>query len=301
RPKNYHGKVLEKITFRQAIEKSVNTATIRKAQEVGINKVAKIAKQFGVFDGMPEFMSYALGAGETTLLKLTAAYAMFGNGGKRISPTLVDYIQDKHGGVIFKIDERLVDENIGFDADLPPKLNDNRQQILSEQSVYQLTSLLEGVMQRGSGASANFLNIPIAGKTGTSNDSKDTWFIGYTPDIAVGIFVGFDDYSKSLGENANGANTALPIFIDFMKEVKKYFTPKPFRVPKGINLRKVDATTGEAPNENSQAIITEAFKEDEYIESSTIINEKSGIAGLLKQEKDDNQPDDDIKPVFGIY
>ncbi|MDR2268375.1 MAG: PBP1A family penicillin-binding protein, partial [Holosporaceae bacterium] len=202
KPRNYHGRILDKITFRQAIERSVNTATIRIAQEVGLDKIARISEKFGIFDNMPELISYALGAGETTLLRLTIAYAMLANGGKRISPTMVDYIQDKHGNTIFRADERPFDSNIGFDDELPPRLNDNRQQILSEQSVYQLTSLLEGVMRRGSGASANFLNFPIAGKTGTSNESRDVWFVGYTPDIAVGVFVGFDDHSRSLGKEA---------------------------------------------------------------------------------------------------
>jgi penicillin-binding protein 1A len=301
RPRNYHGKVLDKITFRQAMERSVNTATIRIAQETGIDKISKIAEQFGIFEKMPKFISYALGAGETTLLKLTTAYAMLANGGKRISPTLIDYIQDKHGKTIFKMDERLVDTNVDPDAELPPKLYDNRQQILSEQSVYQLISLLEGAMQRGSGASANFLNFPIAGKTGTSNESRDTWFIGCTPDIAVGVFVGFDDHSKSLGKDANGSNIPLPIFIDFMVAAKGSLTPKPFRVPNGIKLRKIDANTGEAPTKNS-VTITEAFKENEETEQLSIVSEKNGIFDLLKGENNENaDQSDNVKPIFGVY
>jgi penicillin-binding protein 1A len=262
KPKNYHGSVLDRITFREALEKSVNTATIRIAQEVGIEKIAKIAEQFGIFKNMPLLWAYALGAGETSLLNLTAAYAMLANGGKRITPTMVEYIQDKRGKVLYRMDGRETTKE-RFDALLPPKLNDNRPQILSEQSVYQLTSLLEGVMCRGSGASAGFLNFPLAGKTGTSNESRDTWFIGYTPDIAVGIFIGFDNFSKSLGKNANGANTALPIFIDFMVAAKKYLTPKPFKVPGGIKLRKINVKTGiPSPWENYGTII-EAFKDEE--------------------------------------
>ncbi|MDR2157936.1 MAG: PBP1A family penicillin-binding protein [Holosporaceae bacterium] len=300
KPRNYHGTVLDKITFRGAIEKSVNTATIRIAQEIGVDKIARIAEQFCIFDSMPELLSYALGAGETTLLKLTTAYAMLSNGGKRISPTMVEYIQDKHGKVMYKIDERIVG-GAGYDVELPPKLNDNRQQILSEQSVYQLTSLLEGVMQRGSGASASFLNFPIAGKTGTSNDSRDAWFIGYTPDIAVGVFVGFDDHSQSLGKNANGSNTALPIFIDFMVEAKKYLTPKPFKVPKGIKLRKIDAETGAIPSADSRRIIVEAFKEDddENFEQPNLIKEKNSIMKLLDDKKINSS--DTTRPIMGIY
>jgi penicillin-binding protein 1A len=300
KPRNYHGRVLDKITFRRAIERSVNTATIRIAQEVGLDKIARIAEKFGIFDDMPELISYALGAGETTLLRLTTAYAILANGGKRISPTMVDYIQDKRGNTIFRADERPFDGSVGFGDELPPRLNDNRQQILSEQSVYQLTSLLEGVMRRGSGASASFLSFPVAGKTGTSNESRDVWFIGYTPDMAVGVFVGFDDHSKSLGKEANGANTALPIFINFMVKAQKYLSPKPFKVPRGIKLRKIDADTGGAPSSSkNNRIIMEAFKEDEDLEPRDIIREKRSISNLLEEEN--SEPQSRIKPIQGIY
>jgi penicillin-binding protein 1A len=297
KPKNYHDIVIDKITLRRAIERSINTATIRIAQEVGIDKIARIAEQFGIFDFMPELISYAIGAGETTLLKLTTAYAMLANGGKRITPTMVEYIQDKHGRVIYKIDNRAVARCINEKT--PPKLNDDRAQILSEQSVYQLTSLLEGVMQRGSGASASFLNFPMAGKTGTSNESRDTWFVGYTPDIAVGIFVGFDDHSQTLGKNANGTNTALPIFIKFMEEAKKYLTPKPFRVPKGIKLRKINAETGGSPSNDDRNNIVEAFKdEDEFSAEKEVIEERNSTAKLIDESS--NQTDNS-RPIVGIY
>ncbi|MDR1236184.1 MAG: hypothetical protein LBJ96_04205, partial [Holosporaceae bacterium] len=297
KPKNYHGAVIDKITLRRAIERSVNTATIRIAQEVGIDKIARISEKFGVFDFMPEMLSYALGAGETTLLKLTAAYAMFANGGKRIAPTMVEYIQDKHGRIVYKMDDRTI---VGYGGGkMLPKLNDVRAQILSEQSVYQLTSLLEGVMRRGSGASANFLNFPIAGKTGTSNESRDTWFVGYTPDIAVGIFVGFDEHSQTLGKNANGSNTALPIFIDFMTEAKKYLTPKPFRVPKGIKLREINGETGGVPSLDPRDNISEAFKEeDEFFTEPKIIEEKNKTAKLMEES---SGQENNNGSVLGIY
>jgi penicillin-binding protein 1A len=297
KPKNYRGVVLDKITFRQAIERSVNTATLRIALEVGIEKIAKIAEQFGVFDSMPRLLSYALGAGESSLLKLTTAYAMLANGGKRIIPTMVEYIQDKRGNVVYKIDERTMTGDWNYNTKLPPKLNDTRQQILSEESIFQLTSLLEGVMQRGSGASASFLNFPMGGKTGTSNESKDTWFIGYTPDVAIGIFVGFDEHSKSLGKNANGTNTALPIFIDFMLEAKKYLTPKPFKVPKGIKLRKINADAGDASFENISNAIVEAFKDDDLEEQDAYVG-KNNILDLIDE---DNTNKNRGKSTLGIY
>lgn len=292
KPKNYKGVILGKITMRQALERSVNTATIRLAQQVGMSKIAKIAENLGIFEHMPRYFSYALGAGETTLLNLTTAYAILANGGKKISPTMIDYISDKNGNPLFRSDirEAMYDE----DSEYPPKLNDVRPQILDEQSVYQITSLLEGVMQRGSGASARFLNFPMAGKTGTSNDSRDAWFIGYTPDIAVGVFVGFDDHTKSLGKNANGSNTALPIFIDFLQHAKQYLTAKPFRVPKGIKLRKIDAKTGGAPC--GDVTITEAFKQDENINENILKNPLKNA-----DTEETKASETEAQQVFGIY
>jgi len=314
KPRNYKGAIIDKITLRRALERSVNTATVRIAQEVGLDKIAAIAEKFNIFDKkMPEYLSFALGAGETTLLKLTAAYAMLANGGKRITTSMIDYIQDKHGNILYKADDRIADNSIGFDSDLPPKLNDNREQILDEQSIYQITSLLEGVMIRGSGAPANFLNFPMAGKTGTSNESRDVWFIGYTPDITIGIFVGFDEQTKNLGKNANGTNTALPLFIDFMQEAKTFLTPKPFKIPKGIKLRKIDLESGGPAIGISSNSIIEAFKEDEEINQqdiSNIQNKRKSISDLIKDidNKEDSsneeKNDDDnkeIKPIFGIY
>ena len=310
KPKNYKGAILDKITLRQAIEKSVNTATIRIAKEVGMRKIAQIAQNFGIFDHMPEYFSYAIGAGEATLLNMTTAYAMLANGGKKISPTMVDYILDKNGKPIFKSDERGVQyddeipdekEQDGEITEYPPKLNDVRPQVSDAQSIYQVTSLLEGVMQRGSGASARFLNFPMAGKTGTSNDSRDTWFIGYTPDIAIGVFVGFDDHTKSLGKNASGSNTALPIFIDFMTHAKKYLTAKPFRIPKGIKLRKIDAKTGGAPC--GDVTITEAFKQDEDINEDVLENPLKSVNNSVNDgdESANHSAPNEAQQVFGIY
>ncbi|GHU10583.1 penicillin-binding protein 1A [Alphaproteobacteria bacterium] len=315
RPRNYHGALVEKVTLRRAVEKSINTATVRMSEEVGIDKIAETANQFRIFDNMPELLSYALGAGETTLLRITAAYAMIANGGKRITPTMVDYVQDKRGNTIYRITDESYDSDEEFDVEYPPKLNDARQQILSEQSIYQMISLLEGVIQRGSGGSAKVLGIPVAGKTGTSNESRDTWFIGFTPDIAVGVFVGFDDHSKGLGRNATGASTALPIFISFMAEAKKFFAPKPFRVPHGIKLRKIDLETGGPPSPSGNGSIMEAFKEDEYdgkndVKSSTSnsILQRLSAEGALdvlspKDDAFDNRDEEYTgdKSIFGIY
>lgn len=297
KPKNYGNSVIDKITLRRAMERSVNTATVRLAQEVGMHKIAKLAKNFGLFEKMPELFAYALGAGEVTLIDLTLAYAMFANGGKKIDPILVDYIQDKYGNILYTSDKRKVDNS---NEEYPPRLIEYRPQIINKQSIYQLTSILEGVCKRGSGYLANSLNYPVAGKTGTSNNSRDAWFIGYTPDIAVGVFVGFDDQARSLGEKAVGANIALPIFIDFMKDAKNLFLAKPFHMPKGIRLRRVDLDTGAAPNPNEkQNLILEAFKEEDE-EIKEVINNIITPSTSVVDETPENGKDE-VKAIIGIY
>ena len=298
-PKNYGNAILDQITFRQALERSVNTATVRIAKEVGMKKIALAARQFGIFENMPHYFSYAIGSGETSLLNITTAYAMLANGGKKITPTMIDYIADKNGKTIYKADERKVYSDVT--SELPPRLVDPREQIWDEQSIYQTTSLLEGVMQRGSGASAKSLNILMAGKTGTSNDSRDTWFIGYTPDIAVGVFVGYDDHTKSLGQRATGSSIALPIFIKFMSAAKKYLQPKPFKVPKGIRLKTIDAKTGSAPRPGEPTIV-EAFKKDEEVNANILQNPLANpLKGDEESEQKNPSENQEAKQVFGIY
>ncbi|MDR3180099.1 MAG: PBP1A family penicillin-binding protein [Holosporaceae bacterium] len=311
KPKNYHGAVLDKITLRRALEKSINTATIRIAYEVGMDKISKIARQFGIFEDMPQYLSYSLGAGETTPLKITTAYAMIANGGKRIVPTLVDYVQDKRGSTIYRRTSASLDSNLPFNSEFPPKLNDSREQIINEQSIFQVISMLEGVVLHGSGASVRVLGIPVAGKTGTSNESRDIWFVGFTPDIAVGVFVGFDDHSLSLGKNATGSSIAAPIFIDFMTQAKNILSPKSFRIPKGIKLRKIDLETGGSPT--GAVSIMEAFKDDEY-ENENLLAPAQRLNTLQKLmgEKIDDYPvgenkiprennTTNTKLLFGIY
>jgi len=312
KPRNYRGAVFDRITFRSAIERSINTATVRIAEAVGLDKISKIASTFGLFDDMPQYLSYALGAGETTLLKLVTAYSMFANGGKKVEPIMIDYVQDRYGRLVYKTDSRIPEANVPYNASLPPYLNDNRPQVMDERSVYQLNSLLDGVVKRGSAAPAAYFGFPLAGKTGTSNDSRDVWFIGYTPDIVVGVFVGFDDNNKTLGAWASGTTTALPIFIDFMEHAKKYITPKPFKVPRGIKLRKIDADTGSVVTPDTKTPITEAFKDDEDVRTDALIEEeeKGNISSLITELKKDEKEQstsgeekqsEDVKVIQGIY
>ncbi|MDR1361595.1 MAG: PBP1A family penicillin-binding protein [Holosporaceae bacterium] len=309
KPKNYHGSSIEKTTLRRALERSINTATVRIACELGIDKIAKMARLFGIFENMPKLFSFALGAGETTLLKMTAAYAMMANGGKRITPTMVDYVQDKRGRLIYKMGGPKYDALVPFNAGTPPRLSDNREQIINAQSVYQMISILEGVVQRGGGWQAKSLGIPFGGKTGTSNESRDVWFMGITPDVAVGVFVGFDDHSKSLGKNATGASIALPIFIDFMGKIKKFLVAKPFKIPEGIRLKKVDLETGGPPS-GSAATIMEAFKDDEgENEQLPVMGNVNKLRELISEKMPQDlqdtiaQPSNEAAPlsILGVY
>ncbi|TAN79892.1 MAG: penicillin-binding protein 1A [Magnetospirillum sp.] len=261
RPKNYHDDYLGPTTLRVGIEKSRNLMTVRLAQALGMEKVADYAQRFGIYDNLPRQLSMALGAGETTPLRLTAAYAMLVNGGKRVRPTLIDRIQDRNGKTIFSHDLRFCEGCSAprFSGQDMPQLPDIREQLVDPVSAYQMVSILEGVVQRGTGTSVRAVGKPLAGKTGTSNDSNDVWFVGFSPDLAVGVFVGFDD-PASLGAKETGGSIAAPIFRDFMTEALKDKPPTPFRVPPGVRLVRVDARTGKPAMPGDGKAIYEAFK-----------------------------------------
>lgn len=302
KPKNYGKEQVNNITFRNALERSINTATVRIAQETGMDKIVQVAEKFNIFDKMPPYLAYSLGAGETTLLRLSAAYAMLANGGKRVKPTMVDYILDKYGNVMYKSDNRSVNDEIGFDAEYPPKLEDMREQVVDERSAYQITSILEGSVLRKTEFKHDYA---VAGKTGTSNDSRDAWFIGYTPDIVVGVFIGFDDQTKNLGEKATGRTMAFPVFCDFMSNAKHLFKPKPFRVPKGIKLKIIDSESGGKPIKNKKTIV-EAFKEEDEFTNKIVAPKFPQQIIDLVNEKDYSETEQDtdlqkIKPIIGIY
>ena len=213
---------------------------------------------------LPPYLSFALGAGETTLLRMVTAYAMFDNGGRRIKPTLIDRIQDRYGHTVYRHDER---ECIGCDAKKwanqpEPSLIDRREQVLDPMTAYQITSMMEGVVLRGTAAGAGFqkeVGKPVAGKTGTTNDEKDAWFIGFTPDIVVGVYMGYDK-PRHLGRGATGGHLAAPIVKDFMKVALADKPAVPFRVPPGIKLIRVDLKTGLRAGPGSEKVILEAFK-----------------------------------------
>jgi penicillin-binding protein 1A len=261
KPENYENNFYGPSTLRFGLEHSRNVMTVRLAQDVGMPLIAEYAKRFGVYDSLPPYLSFALGAGETTLLRMATAYAMIDNGGRRVKPTLIDRIQDRYGHTVYRHDQR---ECIGCDAkkwaDQPePSLIDRREQVLDPMTAYQITSLMEGVVLRGTGTMLRSLNRPVAGKTGTTSDYKDAWFIGFTPDIVCGVYVGYDK-PKSLGHGMTGGHVAAPVVRDFLKQALADKPPVPFRVPPGIKLVRVDLKTGARAGPGSERVILEAFK-----------------------------------------
>jgi penicillin-binding protein 1A len=264
KPQNYAARFYGPSTMRLGIEKSRNLMTVRLAQTIGMDKVVDYAKKFGIADKMKPTLSMALGAGETSLLRLTTAYAMLVNGGKRIEPSLIDRIQDRHGRTILRHDERkcpgcaVVPASINV-AQSMPEIPDNRAQVADPRSAYQIVSMLQGVVERGTGRRIKAIGKPLAGKTGTTNDSFDTWFMGFAPDLAVGVFIGFDK-PASLGRGETGSSVAAPVFKAFMERALKGRPAIPFRTPPGIRLVRVNPVSGLLAQSGERRTILEAFK-----------------------------------------
>tara|TARA_Y100000590_G_scaffold100777_1_gene114564 strand:- start:7102 stop:9459 length:2358 start_codon:yes stop_codon:yes gene_type:complete len=267
KPENYGKKFYGPSTLRTGIEKSRNLMTVRVAQKVGFNEISKVTKNFGIYDDLPELLSVALGSAETTLVKLTNAYCTFANGGKKVTPIFIDRIQDRRGKTIFNADKRkcIGCQEISYLRDEIPLIQNESEQIISTETAYQITSMMEGAVQRGTGRKLKNLNLVLAGKTGTTNKNMDAWFLGFTSKLVIGVYVGFDE-PKSLGKYETGAKAALPIFKKFVKSVVKKKEALPFKVPKNINLVMVDAETGQPANINTKKVIYESFKpEDNFI------------------------------------
>ncbi|MFK7866620.1 MAG: penicillin-binding protein 1A [Alphaproteobacteria bacterium] len=266
KPSNYSNIFYGPSLMRIGVEKSRNLMTVRLAQAVGMDAVSEVMGRFDIIENMPQQLSMSLGAGQTTLMKLAAAYAELVNGGKHIMPSLIDRVQDRRGNTIYRHDQRscVNCENLIWQDQLPPKLPDNRTQLTDPIHAYQIVSMLEGAVQSGTGIRLKALNLPLAGKTGTTNESKDSWFMGFSPDLVVGVYTGFDT-PISLGRRPNGAqetgsSVALPVFKYFMEEALKDQHQIPFRTPAGVRIVKIDAETGGLPTQISKKIITENFK-----------------------------------------
>ncbi|TKT79211.1 penicillin-binding protein 1A [Aquamicrobium sp. LC103] len=260
-PKNYGGGFAGPSTLRAGIERSRNLMTVRLANDMGMNLVAEYAERFGVYDKMLPVLAMSLGSGETTVMRMVSAYSVMANGGKQIKPSLIDRIQDRYGKTVYRHDERPCE---GCNANTwqeqsEPELVDNAEQVLDPMTAYQITSMMEGVVSRGTAVTVSELKRPIAGKTGTTNDEKDAWFIGYTPDLVVGLYLGYDRPTP-LGKGSTGGGLAAPIFKEFMAEALKDTPPVDFRVPEGMKMIAVDRKSGMRASQGASGAIMEAFK-----------------------------------------
>jgi penicillin-binding protein 1A len=278
KPKNYQNKYFGPSTLRRGIELSRNVMTVRLAHDLGMSKIADLASRLGIYDSLPNQLAMALGAGETTLLKMTTAYSILDNGGKKIDATLIDRVQDRYGKTVFRHDNRdcSVCKADAWQEQAEPELFDDRPEVMNPYTAYQITSMLEGVVERGTGKKLLVVGKPVAGKTGTSNEERDAWFVGFTPDLTVGVYVGYDN-PKPMGKGRTGGELAAPIVADFMQLALKDKPATPFRVPKGIELMPINVKTGQRDLFGEAGVILEAFKPgDDVPESTKIIGE--GVA-----------------------
>ena len=266
KPENYGKKFYGLSTLRTGLEKSRNLMTIRIAQDLGLNKVISFSEQLGIYEDPDELLSISLGSAETTLIKLTSAYSAFVNGGKLVSPILIDRVQDSEGNTIINNELRkcLDCDKISYLSDNYPKIKDDYKQIFSEQTAYQMTSILEGVVQRGTGKKLKDLNLNIGGKTGTTNKNTDTWFIGFTSNLVVGVYVGLDN-PQSLGKNETGAKTALPIFKYFLESAINKSEARPFKVPNEMIMMVIDPNTGQKMKFSTKNAIIENYKKKDIV------------------------------------
>jgi len=294
KPENYGKKFYGPSTLRTGIEKSRNLMTVRVAKKVGFEKISSITKKFGIYEDIPELLSVSLGSAETTLIQLTNAYCTFVNGGKKVNPIFIDRIQDRRGKTIYNSDKRkcIGCEEISYLKNEIPKISNNKEQIISSETAYQITSMMEGVVSRGTGRKLKNLNLILAGKTGTTNKNMDAWFLGFTSRLVIGVYVGFDE-PKTLGKYETGAKAALPIFKNFVKNVVKKREAIPFKIPKSINLVMVDSETGLPANKETKNVIYESFKPSDKF-----------IVDLRKVYNKDNKKNYDSKDenlIFKFY
>jgi penicillin-binding protein 1A len=279
RPSNYSGQYYGPTTLRIGLEQSRNVTTVRMADQVGLDKVVDVVKKFGVSDSPQKIYSLVLGSTETTMVRLVTAYSMMVNGGKKISPLMIEKIQDRDGKTIYRRDKREckscsianLNDYVSKDvSELPvPFLDESKEQVTDSATAYQITSMLQGVVERGTAARAKSVGKIIGGKTGTTNNSYDSWFVGFSPDLVTAVYIGFDT-PKTLGSEETGASVALPVFINFMKEALKNTPSTPFRVPNSVKFVKIDRTSGKYPTPLTpkERVFFEAFKMDDTISSA---------------------------------
>ena len=278
KPENYGKKFYGPSTLRVGLEKSRNLMTVRIAQNIGINNIVEFSKKLGIYDNPEELLSISLGSAETTLLKLTSAYSAFVNGGKLVKPVIIDRVQDSEGNTIVNNEKRVCEncDQISFTSMDYPKIENNYLQAFSPQTAYQITSMLEGVIQRGTGKKLKKLKLNLAGKTGTTNENTDAWFIGFTSNLVIGVYVGMDN-PKPLGKFETGSKTALPIFENFIKKAIKKNDARPFKVSDGITLMVVDSMTGQKAKFSSKDTIMEAYKSKNVIDGKVLYSNNNRI------------------------
>lgn len=324
KPENYHSDFMGPTPLRVGVEKSRNLMTIHLAQAIGIDTVVEYAKNFGIDEKMPANLANVLGADETSLMQLTAAYGMIVNGGKKISPVFIDRVQDKSGKTIENADKRTCEgcgPLIKWETQATPDIPDNRVQIADPRTAYQMVSILEGVVLRGTAKSLIELDRPIAGKTGTTNDSKDAWFVGFTPDLVVGVYIGFDE-PKSLGDKETGGSLAVPVFKEFMRTALDGTPPIPFRVPQGVSMVQVNSKSGRPTSSSDPNAIWEPFLDGTQPDIYSVQDQTKGLSqenydgvyssssGIILDEEQTNDvlspnPDNNSSPTLegtgGVY
>ncbi len=280
KPENYGKKFYGPSTLRMGLEKSRNLMTVRIAQDLGLSKIVNFSKQLGIYDNPSELLSISLGSAETTLLKLTSAYSSFVNGGKVVKPIMIDRIQDSEGNTILNNEKRKCFncDKVSYLSKNYPEIEDSFLQIFSPQTAYQMTSMLEGTVQNGTGRNLKDLNLDLGGKTGTTNGNTDTWFIGFTSKLAIGVYVGLDN-PKSLGRYETGAKTALPIFKDFVKNAVKKEDARPFKAAEGIVMMVIDPVTGQKAKFSSKNTIIEVYKKKNIINGQVLFQNNNRLDG----------------------
>ena len=278
KPENYGKKFYGPSTLRIGLEKSRNLMTVRIAQNLGVDKVAKFSKELKIYENPEKLLSISLGSAETTLLNLTSAYSIFVNGGKLINPIIIDRVQDSEGNTIINNENRKCKNCnlISFTGKEFPKIEDKYKQVLSPQTAYQITSILEGVIKRGTGKKLKKLGLNIAGKTGTTNENTDAWFVGFSSNLVIGVYVGMDT-PKPLGKYETGSKAALPIFENFVKRAVKKSESRPFKVPVGIKLMVVDPITGEKAKFSSKNTIIESYKSKNVLDGKVLYSDNDRL------------------------
>ncbi|TPW33672.1 penicillin-binding protein 1A [Martelella alba] len=303
KPQNYGGDFSGPQTLRTGIEKSKNLMTVRLANDLGMDVVADYAERFGIYDHMEPVLAMALGSGETTVMRMVSAYSVIANGGKQVTPTLIDRIQDRYGETIFQHEDRqCMDCNAAqWTGQDEPVLVDTREQVLDPMTAYQITTMMEGVIQRGTGATAVHLDRPVAGKTGTTNDEKDAWFVGFTPNLVAGLYVGFDQPAP-LGHLGTGGSLAAPIFNEFMTDALKQLPVENFIEPEGMLNIAVNRQTGMAANPGDAGAIVEAFKPGTGPAQSLDVIDMAGYVPPEQILKDSGQANKAISTgASGLY